>query len=384
MTSVSSFLHRNTGGVTASERLEADKAKYVKTPEVIKRRQNPAINASLTPDISRKLLLPHCNHKPQNKQSFSSSPIMQQRTLTQHTECEPQTEHSYCTIPTSAMSQKTLSQHQSLKQRVLVPSTSHLSAKTVRPVQSHSSSEPQSDHTHIVRHTLSTPEKLVKSHQLSQGEPAPTSPLASPQSLRRVSGKRLHRPDSLIIYRQKRDLTLTEKENNGGSEGLVFRLLQRTPLLKRRIPLAQNHPQPCSGVIPVSPVVQRRTEEPSACQDSFSGVSHTQDIVPEEQASLPPSYAQQFFESCGLQGSLLNLLDNLYQLSTVTPLGSLESIDRVSVKGGVLLQEEEREEKTPVSVIERNARVIKWIYSCQHAWAINRYEGRQISRESTV
>ncbi|NP_001165284.1 family with sequence similarity 110 member D L homeolog [Xenopus laevis] len=378
MNSKSPRLHRAIDGITAFDRLEADKAKYVKTPQVREQRQNPAINATLSPTLLRRSIQSNHNHNTETKHTASCSPVIQPRILQCHV--EQRTEQSYITSSTTTISGTPLQHRKTLSLK-----TEHSRYTTIpsniptRSVKSYTS-EPQSDETLNVNRTSYTVQKICEPKQ-DNVVPSPSSPLTQPFSMRRFSGKRQHRPDSLIIYRQRRDIIQNEKENNVSSGGLVNRLLQSTPLLKRRIPLAQGSPQPCSEESPNSPRAQRKAEETLRCQ--VPKFSAPQEAVSKDQSSLPPSDVQHFFESCGLEGSLLDLLDNVYQLGGDPTIGSLESVDRVSGRS-MVLHEEAKEERTPVSVIERNARVIKWIYSCHNAKAISVQRENNTSRESTV
>ncbi|KAG8588753.1 hypothetical protein GDO81_006088 [Engystomops pustulosus] len=282
-------LSGSSGRVTASDRLEADKAKYVKSPQVIHRRQNPAINTNFTPVLSRKLGLLPCS--------------------------QLQTEHSFNNLFSSITKE---------------------------------GSQKQSD-------------SVFDSYEVFQSSaiPRPSSP----------------------EQRQKRDVALSTKENNHEEAGLVFRLLQGTPLLKRSSRFSQNNSQIYNQEVPLSPRSQRGREKSCVCQPPCPTSSKIPKKPLEEQIAFTDFEAQKFFESCGLEGSLLNLL-NSYQKGENTSMGSLESMDRVSCALG--FAGEEKEEKTPVSVIERNARVIKWIYSCHQAQSIGEQRNKQLTRESTV
>ncbi|OCT91987.1 glycine/arginine rich protein 1 isoform X1 [Xenopus laevis] len=380
MNSKSPQLHRAIEGITAFDRLEADKAKYVKTPQVREQRQNPAINATLSPTLLRRSIQSNHNHKQETKHtgSCSLSPVIQPRTLQRHV--EQRTEESCITSSTITMSGTPL-----LHRKTLNLKTEHATSTTIPSDMPKSpflyASEPRSEKTFNFNCPDYTAQKNCEPKKDNNGVPSPRSPKTQPFSMRRFSGKRQHRPDSLIIYRQRRDIVQNEKENNESSGGLVNRLLQSTPLLKRRIPFAQGSSQPCSQERPNSPRAQKKTNDTLMCP--VPNFSSSREAISTEQSSFPTSDVQHFFESCGLEGSLLDLLDNVYQLGEDTTIGSLESVDRVSGRS-VVLHEEVKEERTPVSVIERNARVIKWIYSCHNAKAINIHRENNKSRESTV
>ncbi|KAM4700987.1 protein FAM110D isoform 1-T2 [Discoglossus pictus] len=384
---MSPLLRRNGGGATAFDRLEADKAKYVKTPEVIERRQNPALNASLSPAMSRKVFsTPYSNEQQINYSPCKSlSPTTEKRNFPTNCTYKQQTNQAQNTSHTPVLHRKPPSSYRCHeRQKENSPCSSFSPTGSRRILLPHCSSEPQADGTVRISCNSPSSQKHLTPHHNPKQPHALSSPVAVPLRLRQGSGRRQHRPDSLIIYRQKRDTTVSGKENNT-REGLVVRLLQSTPLLKRRTPSTQDPTEPGPQFVTISPDTQRRITGHSVCQAPLVDDTSSYNAILDEQISLPPPDAQQFFESCGLEGSLLNLLDNFYQLTgKTTPQGSLESVDRVSGRSGVMSLEEEKEEKTPVSVIERNARVIKWIYSCHRAKATVGHIEKQEPRESTV
>ncbi|XP_071993175.1 protein FAM110D isoform X1 [Engystomops pustulosus] len=359
-------LSGSSGRVTASDRLEADKAKYVKSPQVIHRRQNPAINTNFTPVLSRKLGLLPCSQL-QTEHSFNNlfSSITKKGSQKQ----SDSVFDSYEVFQSSAIPRPSSPEQRFIPKNIL----SH--SPTVIRKQANSRFEPCS-------HSKSPlSQSFVTSNHQSNVHTSLGSPTANSHCLRRLSGKRMNRPDSLIIYRQKRDVALSTKENNHEEAGLVFRLLQGTPLLKRSSRFSQNNSQIYNQEVPLSPRSQRGREKSCVCQPPCPTSSKIPKKPLEEQIAFTDFEAQKFFESCGLEGSLLNLL-NSYQKGENTSMGSLESMDRVSCALG--FAGEEKEEKTPVSVIERNARVIKWIYSCHQAQSIGEQRNKQLTRESTV
>ncbi|XP_044142510.1 protein FAM110D [Bufo gargarizans] len=359
-------LNGSSGRVTASDRLEADKAKYVKSPQVIHRRQNPAI----TPVLSRKSSLMPCSSQLQSEYSVNN---LFSSTTQQDSRKQSNSNFDKCNdVFTSATSRP--SSPERFKPKTILSHSRSLSPSVLRN-QAHLNFQPQKEQTY------SPNSKFPLSQNGSNPQTTPGSPTTNPHCLRRLSGKRMNRPDSLIIYRQKRDVALSSKENNNEEAGLVIRLLQGTPLLKRSSRFSQHTGQTCNQEVPLSPRLQRGKEKTLVCQTPCPMFSNVQEVSIEDQLTFTDFEAQTFFESCGLEGSLLNLL-NSYQKEETTLMGSLESMDRVSCALGIA--EEEKQEKTPVSVIERNARVIKWIYSCHQARSIGGQENKQLTRESTV
>ncbi|NWI64862.1 F110D protein, partial [Todus mexicanus] len=222
--------------------------------------------------------------------------------------------------------------------------------------------------------------------------PCPQSPVS-----RRAGARRLLRPDSLVIYRQKRDCSAGDKEN-AKSSGLVRRLFQG-PLRDKPpgSPQPRGPPAPQSPDTPMLWVPAEKEEARTSGAGGggiFSVPGSPSAQPPGKQAlalrvSLPLSEQERFFNSCGLDRALLELLgqerfgpagwDNA---SSRLP-GSCESEPRQASEGsegdaGPGDDEEELDARlgSSVSVVERNARVIKWLYGCQRAWAA--------AKESTV
>ncbi|KAM5181043.1 protein FAM110D [Mantella aurantiaca] len=361
--------------VTASDRLEADKAKYVKSPQVIHRRQNPAINAFLSPVLARK----------QSPSLYSAS---------SPTESSSNTEYDFTSQFSSAKQGLTSQQndfndflHQASERRgtqspvqTFKPATIFSQSSHLTPSKQDNQSEAYKDNTISPTRKQAMSHGFLTSNQGNDLQPPPNCSIVSPLCRKRFSGRRLNRPDSLIMYRQKRDGALASNENENVEAGLVIRFLQGTPLLRRSARFSQNQPQTYTGNVPVSPKLQKSIEEPAVCQTNCTGTSDSLEVKTQDKLNFTD--AQKFFESCGLEGSLLNLFDMYKNRDEHTPFGSMESMDRVSCEFAAV--EEEKAERTPVSVIERNARVIKWIYTCQRARTSGSQEHKQTPRESTV
>uniref|UniRef100_A0A8D2KU46 Family with sequence similarity 110 member D n=1 Tax=Varanus komodoensis TaxID=61221 RepID=A0A8D2KU46_VARKO len=273
--------------------------------------------------------------------------------------------------------------------------------------------------------------KYVKSQQFSQGLvvgqdslgpkklPPPSPPPQSPIA-RRAGSRRMLRPDSLVIYRQKKDCSAVNKENGKGY-GLVRRLFQG-PLREG----LSSHPSPRGvlgdgqlqgeqreasmvwapaerektrvmrsvGILANSSCGPSRTPLPTAQLETDAVSPSSGPGLKDSKRelglsySLPLSEKERFFNYCGLDRNLVEVLgEERFKPGSweagsscllVGSVGSATSEHAGPSHNGEDLSTEELSEKLPalVSVVERNARVIKWLYSCQQA--------RTVAKESTV
>uniref|UniRef100_A0A8C0IRK7 Family with sequence similarity 110 member D n=1 Tax=Chelonoidis abingdonii TaxID=106734 RepID=A0A8C0IRK7_CHEAB len=266
--------------------------------------------------------------------------------------------------------------------------------------------------------------KYVKTQQVINSRPKQNGPrklLPSPQSpvARKGSSKRLLRPDSLIIYRQKRDCTTVNTENAKGS-GLVRRLFQGP--LRDKLPSSpssrglgdgQQGPERDETPMVWVPVEKEGARTQSSAGGIFSPnvnpvaqpprSSQTHLPSPESRpgpreakrelgrgCSLPLSEKERFFNYCGLDRDLVEVLGRErfgpagWDVASSLLLGSAGSAGSErsgpahssGCEAGPDAEELGARCCSTVSIIERNARVIKWLYGCQRAWAM--------ARESTV
>ncbi|XP_006862330.1 PREDICTED: protein FAM110D [Chrysochloris asiatica] len=235
--------------------------------------------------------------------------------------------------------------------------------------------------------------KYVKTHQVIarrqepalRGAPGPLTPhpcneLGSPASprtpktTRRGSGRRLPRPDSLVFYRQKRDCKASVNKENAKGQGLV-----------RRLFLGTSHDATSS-----SPGTAERPATPGSWTAQPRDVPEAtgkQALCPT--CSLPLSEKERFFNYCGLERALVEVLgverfspqswgaEASPQPEIAPPPGSGNTSDWASSDssedpdcadcGGAEAADSARDGRPQVSVVERNARVIQWLYRCQRA-----------------
>ncbi|KAM8796003.1 protein FAM110D [Eudromia elegans] len=200
--------------------------------------------------------------------------------------------------------------------------------------------------------------KYVKSQQVISRRQEPALRGCTPRPAPRA--RRLLRPDSLVMYRQKRDCPAGGKESAKGA-GLVRRLFQGPP--RDQAPPRDEGPG-CPA---------RRAPEGTAGGGEGAAPGKAPLGL---RVSLPRSEQERFFNHCGLDGAFVELLGQFapggWDAASTRPAGSCGSEwESQESWGGPQDAEEEPGGRAgpAVSVVERNARVIKWLYGCQRAWA---------------
>uniref|UniRef100_A0A8C5MWV7 Family with sequence similarity 110 member C n=1 Tax=Leptobrachium leishanense TaxID=445787 RepID=A0A8C5MWV7_9ANUR len=222
-----------------------------------------------------------------------------------------------------------------------------------------------------------------KSHQEDLDHQTPLKTLTSNQEnapVRRSSGKRQLRPDSLVIYRQK-----------SRGDGLVEQT--RASLVKR---LFQGTIKEKTTLVPLTLEENKvdNEEKPNGKESQDlrlrSGLHRSQSDI-SSRYSRSFSEFETFFKYCGLDPEVVEelgkdrfaaaheeLQDPLglqHRIRSVSVATSESGFSRRSGDGstGGLQEDEPLSGQLPsgnnnnTSVIERNARIIKWLYSCKKA-----------------
>ncbi|KAF6716657.1 Protein FAM110C [Oryzias melastigma] len=395
--------------VSAVERLEADKAKYVKSQQVINNKQEPALVPCATPP-------------PQTRRAFSTP-----GSLTPH-------------LPPRRLSNTPFS----------VSSGSFLS----RDENENDDSRKEN------RRTSVDIEARNRSNVNNVTPPGPRTPgtniLVAPHSapvLRKSTGKRMLRPDSLVIYRQKKECKSPSgavgaennnmemkgqsfvrrlfqgsmREKSGGGEGRIQKMVigeEKAPSRDgdSRMSWTNDKDAPDGAGSrktdqersPASPRSRLENTNSDGVNNAVTN-GNDDDNDPWKRVSPPPSRRffgelqrsksdlllhcsvseqEHFFDFCGLDLDMIERLGRQNFLSGASSMDTLSlALRSVSGDGGGgasepsefsrhsgdgLFQEELAEQlPTGVSIIERNARVIKWLYGCKNA-------AQEGPKESTV
>ncbi|XP_076868578.1 protein FAM110C [Brachyhypopomus gauderio] len=390
--------------VSAVERLEADKAKYVKSRQVIDNKQEPALAPCATPPIQprRNLAIP-----------ASSTPLQDRRP----------------------------------------PPSPRPSARPTRAVGADGEDDSRKENRRTPLSKAETPQRRESSGGRVPRPVAgilvgrlPVAPHSAPL-LRRSTGKRALRPDSLLIYRQKKECkspTCSQSSGGGNVEAkgysFVRRLFQGSMREKSiregaKTPTTISEEKGSSRDSRMSWSNERdatdgprRPSRPElnggscgfttpASSSSAPWSSIDNDMDPwkpvrlparlrrsesdlRPRASLVPSELQRFFDFCGLDWDMVDRLGPENFLSGASSADTLSVVLRsvgaveggsepseFSRRSGDGLFQEELSEQVPsaVSIIERNARVIKWLYSCKSAaQETGAAQERRAPKESTV
>ncbi|XP_010899351.4 protein FAM110D [Esox lucius] len=429
--------------ISAVERLEADKAKYVKSQQVINTKQEPVLVPCTPPPPPRRLLTVPASIAPLLTPRRSSAPL------------------STTTGPLGVRDENDNEDSRKENRRTSVD---------------------------VEARNRCNANKGIPPSPRTQRAPA-SVPLVAPHSapvLRRSTGKRMLRPDSLVIYRQKKECKSptsggvvmgnanmdikgynfvrrlfqgSMREKTGGSEGATQKMViseEKPPSRDGDSRMSWTNDkdtmdggQGRTGSRRSSKTEHERSPLPSpgfstgfspgfspglspgfspGISPGSSGLSHgtandTSDCSAESEPSdnetdiwkrAPPrrrpglqrsksdlllrcsvalSDQERFFDFCGLD------LDLVERLGPENFLGGASDVDTLSLvlrsvggggggsepsefsrhsgEAGLFQEEVAEKQNTGVSIIERNARVIKWLYSCKNA-------AQEGPKESTV
>ncbi|XP_062842056.1 protein FAM110A [Trichomycterus rosablanca] len=377
--------------VSAVERLEADKAKYVKSQQVINTKQEPVLNPCATPP-------PPARRNFSVSVSATTSPVILRRPP----------------VSPCPRSPRNHNEDDSRKENVRAPSLD------------------------IDKQNQNNAAKIaLPSPRIHHGTPL-VAPHSAPMT-RRSTGKRMLRPDSLVIYRQKKECK-SPVEGIDPSTGtdvkgysFVRRLFQGSMREKNgrndvKSTISEEKSSSRDGDSRMSWSVDgtRRSSQADSNNGNTSflepptphvtnalrnGITKRNDndmdpwmlALPLQRSksdlrlcsSLALSEHERFFDFCGLDWDLVDRLGPENFPSGASSVDTLSLILR-SVRGveggsepsefsrhsGEGLFQEELTEQVPsaVSIIERNARVIKWLYGCKNATR----EAPKGPKESTV
>ncbi|XP_071335365.1 protein FAM110C [Trachinotus anak] len=236
--------------------------------------------------------------------------------------------------------------------------------------------------------------------------------ICSPGQVRRSSSKK--RPDSLLLYRQKCELL--RGAGNNRKHHITRKLLlnsvnKNVPLLeaadkecesegnKKKITTPEGTAKECSPHVAASQSERRRNEvaEKHSTESGDSGTKVTNchltvleferrsgKGVSRSHSDISSRYSKNFadfdafFKYCGLDGEVIESLGKenfsarsdeiAINIRSVSVSTSDDGFSRSSGDSDGLLEDTlQKKIRQGTSVIERNARIIKWLYSCKNA-----------------
>ncbi|XP_077442547.1 protein FAM110C [Stigmatopora argus] len=214
-------------------------------------------------------------------------------------------------------------------------------------------------------------------------------PSGSPAEVRRSSSKK--RPDSILLYRQKCELLRAPGKDR--KHHITRKLLRSSAIRSATLPEKEHED---SREEPVSTDDGPKTPKPERRRNADAGPKEASThhflkvpvargkTVGRSRSDISSRYSKNFadfdafFKFCGLDGEVIESLGKenfsarsdetaamLRSVSVSTSDGGFsgESDDSEGLQRDVLQQKI----RQGTSVIERNARVIKWLYSCKNA-----------------
>nr|XP_056712712.1 protein FAM110C [Euleptes europaea] len=271
---------------------------------------------------------------------------------------------------------------------------------------SESSCESSSVESKKASNNLGEGESVQVVEQVKAVDSGPAPLEHGPPIARRSSSKRQIRPDSLVIYRQKCEFVRGQSnENSRGS--LVRRLFQGSfkdkqlvseasrailkedtapttegPLLiedvGNKLDVAGQNTAPSTGTATVLASRCENAPNRSAVPPEVrrKGLHRSQSDI-SSRYSKSFSEFDTFFKYCGLEPEVIEDLgqenfsvasDNVsFRIRSISVATSESDFTRHSGDDGLLEEELTEQVPTGLSVIERNARIIKWLYTCKKA-----------------
>ncbi|NXD85940.1 F110C protein, partial [Halcyon senegalensis] len=233
-----------------------------------------------------------------------------------------------------------------------------------------------------------------------------------PPIARRSTPKRQMRPDSLVIYRQKCEFGRGQSQDS--SRGSLVRRIFQGSVKERQLasPAMPRVMEDAAAIESKEPLgdhepsnhgeeqtVTVSTEAPGVCskeRERPSKLSVPSEEVKEvkrrglhrSQSDISSRYSKSFsefdtfFKYCGLEQEVIDDLgrenfsvvsDNVsFKIRSISVATSESDFTRHSGDEGLLEDELTEQVPSSTSVIERNARIIKWLYTCKKAKETNK------------
>ncbi|NWI29197.1 F110C protein, partial [Sula dactylatra] len=237
-----------------------------------------------------------------------------------------------------------------------------------------------------------------------------------PPIARRSTPRRQMRPDSLVIYRQKCEFGRGQSQDSsrGSLVRRIFqgsvkekqlaspampRVMEYTAATESKEPLSAKHGDHQPSDHGAEQTIAVSTKAPGVCTKGHERPSEPC-IPPEEvkevkrrglhrsQSDISSRYSKSFsefdafFKYCGLEQEVIEDLgrenfsvvsDNIsFKIRSISVATSESDFTRHSGDEGLLEDELTEQVPSSTSVVERNARIIKWLYTCKKAKETNK------------
>ncbi|XP_061478861.1 protein FAM110C [Rhineura floridana] len=250
---------------------------------------------------------------------------------------------------------------------------------------------------------------MSKVNSTMDSDPLALEP-GGPPIVRRSSAKRLIRPDSLVIYRQKCEFVRGQSHDSARGS-LVRRLFQGSVKEKQlaseasKVVIKEGIALETEGSVlvkdPGHDLDPTRHNEPPktgpaailtrGCENASDLTTAPYEVkrkgLHRSQSDISSRYSKSFsefdifFKYCGLEPEVIEDLgkenfsvasDNFsFRIRSISMATSESDFTRHSGDDGLLEEELTEQVPTGTSVIERNARIIKWLYTCKKAKEAN-------------